>query len=498
MLRFIAGRWALWSTAKQRSQPIVQIGRLGECTPAAKGKKAIESRRQTDRKNQTSQSGESAFAGMSEGDMGNEVEFMIRNTGAHSGPSPSSASGRRASRRGGSAEFAAGADGEDNFQPMIREIELPSGKAQTSAAWNMEAAAMPKVPTPSIERLLACRSAGEVLATCAKRLEEVRESRGELSTSLGELALAVQLLGQWSSGYQKAALRDKRLAASLSALAEHAPVLEPWALVSTFRGVARIASLSSGGATAAAASSAAKSLIEAASERLPELDVAQVALLLRSLVGGGPELRSSKAGAGLRDGLVAMLELRAQELEPVTAALLVPALVKLRSSGGAQLAGAISKRVTEGARNLKAVDVAAAAHGLAALRVTSPRLLEQTEKVLQQQVHLCTPRSVVQFAAALSEGRAEPESFRDFLMPVARSFILDFGPRDLCTLAEAFCKASVADPDFLADLAQSLEPKVGNMGPHEVSVALSVFAPVAYAVPNLLPAVADQTKGLVD
>ncbi|CAJ1335453.1 unnamed protein product, partial [Effrenium voratum] len=56
--------------------------------------------------------------------------------------------------------------------------------------------------------------------------------------------------------------------------------------------------------------------------------------------------------------------------------------------------------------------------------------------------------------------------------------------------------ATCAEPDFLADLADSLQPKVHQMGCHEVSVAFQVFAPVSYAVP-LLPAVAARAKDLV-
>eukprot|EP00435_Cladocopium_sp_Y103_P059291 s737_g21.t1 len=62
---------------------------------------------------------------------------------------------------------------------------------------------------------------------------------------------------------------------------------------------------------------------------------------------------------------------------------------------------------------------------------------------------------------------------------VKRSFISDFNCRDLCTIAESFAKAGCAEPDFLADLADMLQRKVGDMGAHEVSVAFQVFAPVA-------------------
>ena len=57
-------------------------------------------------------------------------------------------------------------------------------------------------------------------------------------------------------------------------------------------------------------------------------------------------------------------------------------------------------------------------------------------------------------------------------------------------------KASCRDPDFLADLAESLEPKVADMAAHEVSVAFQVFAPVAYAVPKLLPQVTRKSLDL--
>ena len=56
-------------------------------------------------------------------------------------------------------------------------------------------------------------------------------------------------------------------------------------------------------------------------------------------------------------------------------------------------------------------------------------------------------------------------------MPAARSFLLDFGPRDLCTLAESFAKATAAETDFIVDLADTLKSKVTDMGPHEVSAS---------------------------
>eukprot|EP00971_Amphidinium_carterae_P227765 4517612-Amphidinium_carterae.1 len=39
-------------------------------------------------------------------------------------------------------------------------------------------------------------------------------------------------------------------------------------------------------------------------------------------------------------------------------------------------------------------------------------------------------------------------------MPAVRSFVMDFSCRDLCTLAETFSRAQLADLDFLSDLVR--------------------------------------------
>ena len=214
---------------------------------------------------------------------------------------------------------------------------------------------------------------------------------------------------------------------------------------------------------------AADTLVRAASDRFHDLSAAQSSLVLASLALSS-ELSASKVGLALRQKLVSTLELRCQELSPQSAAALVPALVKLRSSGGMQLAPGVAQRIVEG-EGLAVNDIAAAAAGLAALRTTPAKLLAMADQAVQSQVHLCTPRAVVQLAASLSEGGADADTFKDYLMPAARSFLLDFGPRDLCTLAQSFAKASAAETDFIADLADTLQSKVTDMGAHEVSAS---------------------------
>ncbi|CAJ1373639.1 unnamed protein product, partial [Effrenium voratum] len=356
----------------------------------------------------------------------------------------------------------------------------------------------PGIPSSSVvlaERLLSAKSPGEVLSL-AKRAYEALQTEvnpQQRMRRLAQLALALQLLARQAQGAQKAPiLKDHRLPRLIQALQHNVEGLDDWILAAGFCGLARLGTLSLRAAQNAAPASEA--LLQKCSERLADFDTAQAGLVLASLAHA-PELLGSKPGAALRSKLVSMLELQSQELPPEACALLAPAALKLRAQS---LGFGLAKRLSasQALEGLGSEALARAAQSLAALRCATPRLMELTEKTMQQQIHLCTPRAVVNFAAALSEGRGDSDAFKDFLMPAARSFLLDFNPRDLCTLAESFVKATCAEPDFLADLADSLQPKVHQMGCHEVSVAFQVFAPVSYAVP-LLPAVAARAKDLV-
>ncbi|CAE6942525.1 unnamed protein product [Symbiodinium natans] len=314
--------------------------------------------------------------------------------------------------------------------------------------------------------------------------------------SVWQLAMSLQLLAKQATGSKRLPiLRDRRLPPMLTALGDHAQDTEVWVLPAALCGVARLGAFGTGSALSSSAAAAADILVRAADDRFTDLSAAQSSLVLASLALSA-EISASKVGSALRQKLVSTLELRCQELPPQSAAALVPALVKLRTSGGTQLAPGVAQRIVE-SPGLAVNDIATAAAGLAALRATPPRLLEMADKAVQEQVHLCTPRAVVQLSASLSEGGADHDTFKDYLMPAARSFLLDFGPRDLCTLAESFAKATAAETDFIVDLADTLKSKVTDMGPHEVSVAFLIFAPVSYAVPELVPAVSQQLKGLV-
>ena len=286
-----------------------------------------------------------------------------------------------------------------------------------------------------------------------------------------QLAMSLQLLAKQATGSKRLPiLRDKRLPPMLTTLGDHIPGTEVWVLPAAISGVARLGAVGSGIALASSAAMAADTLVRVARDRLDDLSPAQSSLVLASLAVSA-ELSASKVGLALQQKLVSTLELRCQELPPKSAATLVPALVKLRTSGGMQLAKGVAQCIVEGAEGegLPVNDIAAAAAGLAALRTFPPKLLEMADRAVHHQVHLCTPRAVVQLAAALSEGGSDIDTFKDYLMPAARSFLLDFGPRDLCTLAESFAKASAAETDFIADLADTLQSKVSDMGPHEVS-----------------------------
>ena len=101
---------------------------------------------------------------------------------------------------------------------------------------------------------------------------------------------------------------------------------------------------------------------------------------------------------------VSILEQRSSELPVEACARLVPAVVKLREQSQTLAATLAQRLAVEGGR-LAPVELAAAAQGLAALRALPKGLALVAEKVLRRQIHLCTPRAVVHFAAALSEGR---------------------------------------------------------------------------------------------
>ncbi|CAL1163237.1 unnamed protein product, partial [Cladocopium goreaui] len=300
-------------------------------------------------------------------------------------------------------------------------------------------------------------------------------------------ALALQILARQAAGPRKAAiLKDQRLKGMVQALQDHAQHLEVWILCSGSAALGRLGTLSLHAAHATAA--AADELLRRSQEKLGHFSKAQAALLLASLALV-PERLSSAVGSELRNSLVSMLELQSQDLPPEACAQLAPALVKLRSQSET-LAQGLAKRLSAcDLTELSPEDVAKAAQSLVALRQAPNKLMEATEQVLRHQIHLCTPRAIVHFAGSLSEGRGDVDVFKDFLMPAARSFISDFNCRDLCTIAESFAKAGCAEADFLADLAEMLQRKVGDMGAHEVSVAFQVFAPISYAVPALLPAV---------
>lgn len=380
-------------------------------------------------------------------------------------------------------------DVDDDALCRIREIQPENPGPQ-----EIETATMPFVQSHLMAQLLSSPSAGAVLSLCASKKNA---QSGAEEDTLAEFALALQLLGRLTAGSQrKQILKDRRLGNVLAVLGEAAGRLEPWALTSALRGISR---LGEGGSGGSALGSCGLALVEASRARLGELTLEQAAVQLQSLCSS-PTLLGSKAGAKLKTSLVEQLESGSKEIKPRVAAALVAPLVRLRAAGSLQLADALATQVTEGADELQVSELAAAASGFVALRVISQRLLERTEKSLQQNIHLCTPRAVVQFCAALihRDSVSELESFKDFLMPAARSFILDFGPRDICTVAEAFTRVTAAEPEFLADLAHSLQPKVSKMGAHEVSVATTIFAPVAYAVPELLPAVCGRALTLAD
>ncbi|CAE7843587.1 unnamed protein product, partial [Symbiodinium necroappetens] len=380
-------------------------------------------------------------------------------------------------------------------EPQIRELDPP----QSRLLEGLEVPGLPEHAVAVAERLHSARSAGEVLALGARAVEAVRveTDSAQRARRLGQLAMSLQLLAKQATGSKRLPiLRDKRLPPMLTTLGDHMPGTEVWVLPAAMSGLARLGALGSGNALASSAAMAADTLVRVAKDRLDDLSPAQTSLVLASLAVSA-ELSASKVGLALQQKLVSTLELRCQELPPKSAATLVPALVKLRSSGGVQLAKGVAQCIVQG-EALPVNEIASAAAGLQALRSTPPKLLEMADRAVHHQVHLCTPRAVVQLAAALCEGGSDNDTFKDYLMPAARSFLLDFGPRDLCTLAESFAKASAAETDFIADLADTLQSKVRDMGAHEVSVALLIFSPVSYAVPELIPAISQQLKSLVD
>lgn len=329
----------------------------------------------------------------------------------------------------------------------------------------------------AFETILACKSAGAVLKHCML-LE--RHEKG-----VAEMAVAVQFLCRWATGYQKSRLlQDDRLTAIYDTLAEETPLLEPWALLSTLWSLAK---LDKGHACGSA-------VLEAVSGRIEEFSIEQLSLALRCLAQSSL-LYGTKCGKDLAATVLDLLRHHAQELMPGTAAALVPALAQLRLTDGPL--NTLGKTLAQGADAVHVQDLAAATAGLVTLRTIQPSLLRRAQGLLEREVHLCTPRAVVQFSMALSEA-GSPEVFQDHLMPAVRTFVLDFSPRDLCNIAEAFTKVRAADGDLLAELAHSLLPKTSKMDPHDVSVALNLFQPVAYAVPALLPAVVARARAHVD
>ncbi|CAK0880325.1 unnamed protein product [Prorocentrum cordatum] len=394
----------------------------------------------------------------------------------------------RVSRAGPRKQPAgAGPEPEDDLEVGIREVQPDARQGGGDAPLP----AMPPGPLgPAAQRLLACRSAGALLAEWEGLAAAEPEAEAPPGAQQAELVLALQLLGRWAgrAAERGQLLRDARLARALEALQRAVPWLEPWALAGGLWGCAGL-----GGARAAAECSQA--LVRAAAGRLPELGAEEAGLALRALARGR-QLHRSKDSLQLRDGLVAAVIRQGEGLGAPGAAALAPALVQLRVTEP-KLLDVIARRVGQDGRTLQVQDMAAASASLAALRVFHPTVTAQALKSVEAGVHLCTPRGVVQFCVALWNAE-DPAAFRDFLQPAARSFMMDFGARDLCTVAEAFCRAQVSDADFLADLAFSLTPKIGDMGAHEVSVALNVFAPVAYTTPELLPGVAGRARTLVD
>ncbi|CAJ1369221.1 unnamed protein product [Effrenium voratum] len=353
---------------------------------------------------------------------------------------------------------------ERGDEPPIREIEAPK---------TMHGLDAPGIPSSSVvlaERLLSAKSPGEVLSL-AKRAYEALQTEvnpQQRMRRLAQLALALQLLARQAQGAQKAPiLKDHRLPRLIQALQHNVEGLDDWILAAGFCGLARLGTLSLRAAQNAAPASEA--LLQKCSERLADFDTAQAGLVLASLAHA-PELLGSKPGAALRSKLVSMLELQSQELPPEACALLAPAALKLRAQS---LGFGLAKRLSasQALEGLGSEALARAAQSLAALRCATPRLMELTEKTMQQQIHLCTPRAVVNFAAALSEGRGDSDAFKDFLMPAARSFLLDFNPRDLCTLAESFVKArrpfAVVPEDYIVTLTtvSQMPPEMRAMLP---------------------------------
>ncbi|CAK9019106.1 unnamed protein product [Durusdinium trenchii] len=376
---------------------------------------------------------------------------------------------------------------------------LPQLKVNHSKRWIAQRAALglPDSAIALAERLLSAKSPGEVLTLGTKAVEALHTEvdQEQRSLRLGQIALSLQLLARQADGPRKAViLKDRRLAGMVESLKENAEELEVWILAAGSCALGRLASLSLGAAQATGP--AHEALLACSQKKLSTFEVAQAALVLASLASV-PERLASPVGRQLRESLVSTLELQSQELSPDACAHLAPALVKLRDQS-AELAKGVAKRLGTGVSAVPPELLATAAKSLAALRQAPLQLMEATEQAMRRQIHLCTPRAVVYFASALSEGRGGVDAFKDFLMPAARSFILDFGCRDLCTLAECFVKASCSDPDFLADVAERLQRKVPEMGAHEVSVAFQVFAPVSYAVPQFFPAMAEKAKDLAD
>ncbi|CAK9051544.1 Uncharacterized protein SCF082_LOCUS28292 [Durusdinium trenchii] len=391
-------------------------------------------------------------------------------------------------KEGEQPELPAAAEGEP-----LQEMDSSTSRSRLG----IHAPGLPDSAIALAERLLSAKSPGEVLTLGTKAVEALHTEvdQEQRSLRLGQIALSLQLLARQADGPRKAViLKDRRLAGMVESLKENAEELEVWILAAGSCALGRLASLSLGAAQATGP--AHEALLACSQKKLSTFEVAQAALVLASLASV-PERLASPVGRQLRESLVSTLELQSQELSPDACAHLAPALVKLRDQS-AELAKGVAKRLGTGVSAVPPELLATAAKSLAALRQAPLQLMEATEQAMRRQIHLCTPRAVVYFASALSEGRGGVDAFKDFLMPAARSFILDFGCRDLCTLAECFVKASCSDPDFLADVAERLQRKVPEMGAHEVSVAFQVFAPVSYAVPQFFPAMAEKAKDLAD
>lgn len=340
----------------------------------------------------------------------------------------------------------------------------------------------PREPSVGCSELLECKSPGALL----HRTEAATLALAAGDTSrLDEVALAAQLFGQWSGGWQRARVcRDKRYENLLDTLVLHGKDLDSEQLVGALWGVVRVGK----------PHTCAEEFLALCGVHLPQMSAEQAAVVMQCMVSS-QALSISKVALGLQDELLAVLRVRINQLEPNTAAGVLVSCARMKVADR-DLFTALAEHVGKSGSQVHVSDMAAASASLARLRVTNMRLRLSAQSCVKRQVHLCTPRSIVQFCSSLSESE-DIEVFRDYIAPTVRSFVNDFSSRDLCTIAESFLKVRVSDSDFLSDLGHSLHAKVSDMDAHDISVALTVFKPISYAVPTLFSSMAGRARDII-